>query len=67
MLLFMSNNIIKLDILNTIKELESKKVSRKVNIKDITNYEKKQLYTTQKNNEKIKGYREQEEYGEKNL
>ena len=65
MLLFMSNNIIKLDILNTIKGLESKKFSRKVNIKDITNYEKKQLYTTQKNNEKIKGYREQEEYGEK--
>lgn len=65
MLLFMSNNIIKLDILNTIKELESKKkVSRKVNIKDITNYEK-QLFTTHKNNEKIKGYREQEEYGEK--
>ena len=61
-----NNNIIKLDILNTIRNLEIKKnKSRNINITDITNYEKKQLYTTHKNNEKIKGYREQEEYGEK--
>ena len=61
-------NISKLDILNKIKSLESNINNpglRKANITDITKNINKKIIIPNKTNEKIKGYREQEEFGEK--